>query len=174
MRYLEIKSYSNYTNIYKLMYKQFKWYLLVALIVILFTIYHWFSNNIGWWYITLPLFMYVAILAVPFQNVLKYGPKKLICHLSYNEFITENKVKIPIETIESISILCTSHENSNTYDFYLTLKDKSKPELLIGLDTRSMVLIHNDLKMYLDVPFIYLEDTIISSIKRKSQIEDIL
>lgn len=174
MPYLEIKAYSNYTNVYMLMYKQLRWYLTIALVVFILTVVYWFNNNIGWGYILLPTFMYVVLLAIPIQEVLQHGPKKLLCHIAFDELITKHNKHIPVKEIVAIEYIARQDTKANLYDIILNLNDNTRIELISGLNTKTMFQIHMDLQTYVNVECIYLLDYLYKPTKRYPNIEDIL
>ena len=174
MQELKITSHTNYTDIHQLLYKEFKNKLITFLILLGILIFFWWSKDFIWIYILLPALGLLTILVTVIANIIEYGPKRLICQLSYDEIITLNGYHVPIKNIKTIEFLAKSSNHALVYDITLVLKTTTKVDLFVEISTKNMYTLHNIMKGYTDFPFTYIKAGGLLHDKLFTKVEEIL
>ena len=114
------------------------------------------------------------MIDIPFAEIIKFGSQRLICTLSENEVITLDGYHVPIKNIKSVEFLSIPNNRDPQYDVSLILKTSTKVKLFVELTPKHTVQVHEHLKMYLDMPYLYLKDGGLLKDKSYSTINEIL
>ncbi len=174
MKELKITSHSNYTDIHQLLYKELKNKLINFLIYLGLLIFFWWSSDFIWINILLPVSILLTILVTAIADIIEYGPKRLICQLSYDEIITLDGYHIPMKNIQTIEFLAKSDNRILIYDIALVLKTTTKVDLFVEVSTKNMYRLHNIMKDYTDFPFTYIKAGGLLHDKSFTNVEEIL
>lgn len=161
MQALKITEYSNYTNVYQLLYQEIKIQFVYLCILIISTTISLLIEGLDF---QLSLFMIalltgcVVYILPTVSEILRHGPKRLVCQIDDKEIKTMNNETVPIGSISSIEFLVKNNIKSNKVcDIALIHKTEKRSQLFIEVPLKEMVLIHQTLQSYLDIHFSYIE-----------------
>jgi len=178
MQVLKITEYSNYTNIYQLLYLEFKNHFIYLSILIISSTISLLIEGLDF---RLSLFMIalltgVVVYLLPIiSEILRHGPKRLVCQVDQKEIITMNNETVPIGSISTIEFLVKNNIQGNKVcDIALIHKLKTRSQLFIEVPLKEMVLIHQTLQSYLDIPYSYIEAGGFKHDIHHSHIDDLL
>lgn len=173
MNELKITTHSNYTDIHQLLYKVLKNKMIICLSYITLISFFWWSNSFDWHYIWFAILGLLSIPATTLSDIIEYGPKRLICQLSHDEIITLQGHHVPVENIKKVEFLAKSGNRNSVYDIALVLHTSTKVDLFIEVSAKDMYTLHQIIKVYLDIPFVYVKNGGLFKDKQFSEIREI-
>lgn len=175
MSFLRITEYSNYTDVYQLLYAKLKSGIIAFLLVLGICLLAWLMEELNLAYtILIIIFSLAGILAQPLADALKHGPKRRICQIAFDEITTIENIKIPIQNISLIEFSSSDSNERSFYHINIILKSGTSHELFTNITTRDLVLLHQTLKNYVDVPYVYKETHTFTEDTIHKRIEDLL
>lgn len=120
----------------------------------------------------------IAYLTYPIRDLFKFGSKKRICQITSDEIIVSNDIRISINDISAIGFLKKKFPYGlmfiKRYDIDLLLQNKTHQEMLIGITSKDLMIVHNTIKHILDVPYVYKEENTFTEDQYHERIEDLL
>lgn len=179
MVYLKITEYDKSLEVDELLYENLKNRLYLFLGISGFYIIFWLLEKRD---LTSTLIfilcVLIAYLTYPIKDLFKFGSKKRICQITSDEIIVSNDIKISINDISSIGFLKKKFPYGlmfiKRYDIDLLLQNKTHREMLIGITSKDLMVVHNAIKHILDVPCVYKEANTFTEDQYHNRIEDLL
>lgn len=171
---IKISKYSNTVEFHQLLYTTLKRKLITLGVFVIHFSLLWWHYDFNWVYIIFPILVTITMIDIPFADIIKFRSQQLICKLSESEVVTLDGYHVPIKNIKSVEFLSIPGNRNSQYDISLILKTSTKIKLFVELTPKHTIQAHEHLKMYLDMPYVYLKDGGLLKDKSFSNITEIL